>query len=186
MLGMPFPLRPRAEGCRNRQTAHLNISLSTLLCFVFLSIGTKNSGWPDGKYTFHPHLQLFRFTGHSPFMWSGKVDGTAPLPSPLSLPESGISHSKHLPIKTADVLRKKRGKLKCRPIDIQAASLMTCTGYFLCALPLWKTKPQTNKWLEVARTDHVSVNSNDFTIKFHLNGYIPLHFFYWAFKLLGF
>lgn len=81
---------------------------------------------------------------------------------------------------------KKRGKLKCRPIDKQAASLMTCTGYFLCALPLWKTKPQTNKWLEVARTDHVSVNSNDFTIKFHLNGYIPLHFFYWAFKLLGF
>lgn len=63
---------------------------------------------------------------------------------------------------------------------------MKCTGYFLYALPLWKTKPQKNKPLELAQTDHVSVNSNDFTIKSNLNAYIPLHFFYWAFKLLGF
>lgn len=64
---------------------------------------------------------------------------------------------------------------------------MKCTGYFLCALPLWKTEPlKKNKLLELTQTDHVSVNSNDFTVKSNLNGYIPLHFFYWAFKLLGF
>lgn len=46
--------------------------------------------------------------------------------------------------------------------------------------------PKRSELLELTQRDHVSVNSNDFTVKSKLNGYTPLHFFYWAFKLLGF
>lgn len=58
-------------------------------------------------------------------------------PALLSLPESGISRSKHLPIKTADVHMKK-GALKYRRIDKQA---MKCN--FLCAIP--SVEDQTSK-----------------------------------------
>lgn len=51
---------------------------------------------------------------------------------------------------------------------------------------LTSVEDQKTESLELTQTDHVSANSNDFTIKSNLNGYIPLHFFYWAFKLLGF
>lgn len=36
------------------------------------------------------------------------------------------------------------------------------------------------------QTDHVSAQSNDFTIKSRLNGRVPLRFLYWAFKLSAF
>lgn len=47
-------------------------------------------------------------------------------------------------------------------------------------------KGKRKKFLGLNQTNYVSVNSNDFKIKSNLNACVPLHLFYWAFKLLGF
>lgn len=56
---------------------------------------------------------------------------------------------------------------------------------FRCLISM-EDQTKRKKSLELTQKDHVSVNTNDFTIKSNLNGYVLLHFFYWTFKLLGF
>lgn len=62
---------------------------------------------------------------------------------------------------------------------LASASLRSRAAYFT-------SLEGETKLLELARINHTSVNSNDFTVKSKLNAYILLHSLYWPFKLLGF
>lgn len=161
--------------------SHYLVICCCFFCFQFgdffvVVFGNEKSG---NKWTLHPHLQLFRFTGHGSFMWPGNGDGTGCFILSSTLKVASVVPNT-FQWKQQMCTRREKGHLK------QTGKQGHCIWNALVVLwmPYLCRRQHLKRLLE--STQIMSANRDDFTIKSRLNSNVPLHFLYWAFKLLGF